>query len=116
MTKHKHQEPVSPAHPPLMCANGGCPYEARVKVRRRRLERGPNGKLRHRPYGAWLNLCHSCDDARVRGENTEYCREMGLDTPAKQRAWCLEQLKHGIVKREFARAREPGDDDEEVSA
>lgn len=107
----------APSAPPLMCANGGCPYEARVRVRRRRTERKqglPNPI--HVSYGPWLNLCHSCDDTRVRSENLEYCLMMGLDTPAKQRAWCLEQMKRGADMLRPTVTREPGQDDEEVIA
>ena len=65
----------------------------------------------HVAYGAWLTLCHACDDRRVHEENSEYCKAMGLDTPAKQREWCLAQIKRGAdMLRPQPRMREPGED------
>ena len=104
--------------PPFLCATAGCPYEARVRVRRhkaQRVEGKPNPV--HVPYGPWMNLCHSCDDRKHREESVEYCNLMGLDTPAKQRAWCIEAFKRkGDMLRPRATLREPGQDDEEIAA
>jgi len=83
-------------HPSLMCGTAGCAYDARVRVRRNKAQWAigkPNPV--HVPYGPWLNLCHSCDDRRHHQESIEYCELMGLDTPAKQRTWCLDQIKRG---------------------
>jgi len=84
-----------------------------VRVRRLRAERkqGLSNPV-HVPHGAWLVLCHSCDDRKRHQENAEYCKLTGLDTPAVQRAWCLEQLKRGILGRDRELMREPGSDDE----
>ena len=108
---------VPPPLPPLMCATAGCPNDARVRVRRHKAqwaEGKPNPV--HIPYGAWLNLCRSCDDRRHHQESVEYCALMGLDTPEKQRAWCIAQMKHGVAMlRPQLPLREPGQDDEEIA-
>lgn len=102
----------TPATPPLMCATAACPYNAAVKVRRRRvLPDKPNPK--HVPYGPWLNLCHSCDDRRVHDENADYCQAMGLATPCAQHEWSLQQLGLTLT-RAPAYTREPGQDDDQV--
>lgn len=108
----KPAQPKAPEHPPAMCATAGCPYDARVRVKRRRVvvvAEKPNPI--HVLYGAWLNLCHVCNDRLVHEQNLEYCKAMDLDTPAKQRLWCLEQIKRGIGRREDeSPLREPGAD------
>ena len=111
----KKPEP-RPAPPAIMCATAGCPSDAKIKVRRRHVNRMPDRPNPvHVHHGAWLNLCHACEDALRRRENYEYCTAMGLDTPAKQRSWCMQQLK--APDRILHRApREPGQDDEEVTA
>jgi hypothetical protein len=97
-----------------MCANAGCPNDAKIKGRRRRVNRMPDRTNPiHVAHGAWLNMCHACDDALRRKENQEYCAAMGLDTPAKQRVWCLDQLKRPdrIMQHSL---REPGQDEGEM--
>lgn len=100
---------------PILCATAGCPYEARVRVRRRRIERvagKPNPVAI--PHGPWLNFCFPCDDRRHRDEAEESCVLMGLDTPAKQRAWCIAQLRRKAdMLRPEKELREPGQDADE---
>jgi len=110
--------PEKPPVPPLMCATAGCPHDAKVRVRRRRtilMPDKPNPV--HVAHGAWLNLCHACDDRMNHEQNKQYCNAMGLDTPAKQRAWCLEQIRRGknMLQAEVT-LREPGQDEGEVTA
>ena len=116
MSHAKHA--TLPSAPPLMCATAVCPYEARILVRRNRTERRV-GLLNpvHVPYGAWLNLCHSCDERKVHQESVDYCALMGLHTPQEQRAWCLAQIKRSAdMLRPEPTLREPGQDESEVSA
>lgn len=98
--------------PPLMCATAGCPNDARVRTRRNRAER-VSGKPNpvHVPFGPWLNLCWACDDRRHLQEAREYCELMGLDTFAKQKAWCLNEFKRG-KNMLVPTLREPGQDEE----
>jgi hypothetical protein len=101
-----------------MCATAGCPNDAKIRVKRKRVVIVPDKPNPvHVAYGAWLTLCHACDDALNRKQNQEYCAAMGLDTPAKQRAWCLKQLGRGAgMLQAEPTLREPGQDDEEVTA
>mgnify|MGYP001612758582 FL=1 len=106
----KRPTQVAQDHPPLLCATAGCPHNARVRVRRAKPEwqKGKPNPVSV-PHGAWLNLCHACEDRIRHEENVEYCKLMGLDTPAKQRAWCLAQVKRGTDMLRPERAlREPG--------
>lgn len=91
----RRKEVEKPQHPTLLCSSGGCPYEARVKVKN-------------------LLLCYSCRDAQVTREHAEWCKAHGLDTLDKQKAYCRTLLKRGIVKQ--SPGREPGQDDEGVTA
>lgn len=116
MSKPKKTETVALA-PPLLCATAGCPYDARVRVRRREAQwvKGfPNPV--HVAVGAWINLCHSCDDQRIRRENLEYCKLMGLDTPTKQREWCRANMRAILEPKPGPAMREPGQDEGEISA
>ena len=92
---------------PLLCATAGCPHEAKVRVRRTKAE-WVTGKPNPVAiaYGAWLNLCYECEHRTSAEENRDYCKLMGLDTPEKQRAWCLAQLKRGVDM--LRPEREPG--------
>jgi hypothetical protein len=109
------KQPERPTAPPLMCATAGCPNDAKVKVQRHRTVTVPDKPHPvHVAHGAWLNVCHACEDRIRRKENEEYCAATGIDTPAKQRRWCLTQLRRGALLPRVS--REPGQDDEEVTA
>ena len=89
--------------PAVPCATSGCPHGARHRVRRKMSLWDRRKKPRYmadtclKPnpiqvaVGPWLNLCDACEIANVKRESIEYCKLMVLDTPAKQRAWCVAQ-------------------------
>lgn len=103
----KRQVVETPKYEPLMCATAGCPYDAKIRTRRKKAQ-WVNGKVAHVPYGPWLNLCVQCDDRKHREEAGEYCLQMGLDTPEKQRAWCISKIKT-VIKRPDTRPEEPAE-------
>ena len=114
MPKKQALPAVEPSRPPLMCATAGCPYDAKVRVRRHKPQ-----PVAGRPYpafiayGGWLTLCHTCDDRRHHQESVEYCNLMGLDTPAKRREWYRVQSKRRLkMLMPEQPMREPGSDDE----
>lgn len=72
-----------------------------------------NADVKIKINGEWLFLCHGCDSKRVKMEADEYCKLHGLETPAKQKAWILQNR---LALKKIQRQREPGDDDEYIQA
>jgi len=97
--RHKRAATLAPTEerPTLPCDR--CVDPARVRVK---------------TLLGWQNLCHKCDDRRVQAEAETYCKAKDLNTLEKQQAYCRTALKRGIAKS--APGREPGADDEEVTA
>ena len=114
--KRQNRAPEHPPAPPLPCATPDCHYEARVKVGVKRLRATPDGRQVLLEGPPWTLLCHSCNDKRVRAENKQWCIEHGFDTVEKQREFVRGQIKNIGMKREPVTMREPGDDDEEITA
>jgi hypothetical protein len=62
----------------IPCAFAGCGTSATLKVKTKT---------------GWANVCLDHDVALVQKRANEVCKELGLDTVAKQRAWLLKNGK-----------------------
>ncbi len=105
MARKTYKDPKAPiiAPMPLLCWTPGCAYTA--MVRRRVGTNAAGGEL-------WRNYCYQCDDKWHHERNRQWCIDNGLETVEKQKAFCKEGFRKGLVKREPAYTREPGSDDE----
>lgn len=80
----------------VQCAFAGC---------------GTNATLRVKTKTGWANVCLDHDKELVQKRADIYCAERGLDTPAKQRAWVLKNLKDKqMLKRIEMKAEELEDE------
>lgn len=82
------------------CAYAGCQHDAVLKVKT------PTG---------WANLCHDHSRIYHHAKAEKYCNELGIDTREKRMAWLRKNWKQ-IPAALPAPMREPGQDDEELTA
>lgn len=82
------------------CAYAGCLHDAVLKVK---------------TSTGWANLCHDHSRIYHHAKAEKYCNELGLDTREKRMAWLRKNWKQ-IPAPLPDQIREPGQDDEELTA